>query len=110
VYNVLGYGFVESVYSNALAKELRKAGLQFAREVPIDVWYEGTIVGQFRADFLVEEKVVLENKASQQLTEADRKQLLNCLRGTDIEVGLLLHFGSKPSHQRLIYSNDQKRR
>lgn len=109
-YGQLGFGFLESVYKNALAKELTKAGLVFEREVVIDVWYEGDRVGHFKADFLVEGKLILEIKASQAIVDADRKQLLNYLSASDIEVGLLLHFGPKASHQRMVYSNSHKRR
>jgi GxxExxY protein len=109
VYNGLGFGFLESVYRNALAKELTKAGVVFEREVPIDVWYDGEKVGHFRSDFLLESRVILEIKASQAMTEADRKQLLNYLRGSRVEVGLLLHFGPKPVVRRILYTNDRKK-
>jgi GxxExxY protein len=108
VYNGLRFGFLESVYRNALSKELTRAGVSFDREVPVDVWYDGEKVGHFRADFLVEGRVILEVKASLALTDADRKQLLNYLRGSRVEVGLLLHFGPKPSIKRIIFTNDQK--
>ena len=108
VYNRLGFGFLESVYRNALAKELTKAGVPFEREVPIDVWYDGEKIGHFKADFLVDRRVILEVKASQILSEADRKQLLNYLRGSRVEVGLLLHFGPKATVERTIYTNDRK--
>lgn len=108
VYNRLGFGFLESVYRNALARELTKAGAAFQREAPIDVWYDGELVGHFKADFLVEGRVILETKASQALTDADQAQLLNYLRGSHVEVGLLLHFGPKPSVQRLLCTNDRK--
>jgi GxxExxY protein len=109
VYDRLGFGFLESVYKNAFAKELEKAGIAFEREAQIVVWYDGDPIGHFRADFLVEGKIIVEVKASQNLVEADRKQLLNYLRGSDVEVGLLLHFGPKAAHQRLVYSNTNKR-
>jgi GxxExxY protein len=107
-YNGLGFGFLESVYRNALARELAKAGVNFEREVPIDVWYDGALVGHFKADFVLEGRVILEVKASQMLCEADRKQLLNYLRGSNVEVGLLLHYGPKPAVQRMLYTNDRK--
>ena len=110
VYNRMGFGFLESVYRNALPRELTKAGVSYEREVPVDVWYDGENVGHFRADFLVEGRVILELKASLGLTEADRKQLLNYLRGSRVEVGLLLNFGQKPRVQRVIYTNDRKER
>ena len=108
VYDRLGFGFLESVYRNAFAKELEKLGIKFEREVAIDVWYDGSRIGHFRADFLIEGKIILEIKASQAIVEADRKQLLNYLRASKIELGLLLHFGPKPFFQRLIYSNQKK--
>jgi GxxExxY protein len=108
VYDRLGFGFLESVYRNALANEFERRGLSFEREVSIEVWDLGERVGHFRADFLVEGKVIVEVKASQLLCEPDRKQLLNYLRSTPIEVGLLLHFGEKPKVERRIYTNDRK--
>ena len=109
VYNGMGFGFLESVYRNALAMELTKAGVDFEREVPIDVWWDGERVGHFRADFLVEHRVILEVKASQAIGEADRKQLMNYLRGSQVEVGLLLHFGPRPAVKRVLYTNDRKK-
>src|SRR5688572_6776534 len=108
VYDALGFGFLESVYCNALAHEFTKAGLRFEREVVMDVWYDGVLVGHFRADFLVEGTIILEIKAGQATTDADRKQVMNYLRGTSTELGLLLHFGPKPIVQRLLYTNDRK--
>src|SRR5688572_11467542 len=110
VYNGMGFGFLESVYRNALARELMKAGVAFEREVPVDIWYDEEIVGHFRADFLIEGRVILEVKASAAIGEADRKQLLNYLRGSSVEVGLLLHFGPKPVVERVLYTNDRKQR
>ena len=107
-YNRLGFGFLESVYRNALAKELNKAGVAFEREAVIAVWYDGEIIGHFRADFVVENRVILEIKASQAITEADQRQLLNYLQASKIEVGLLIHFGPKPSISRTIHTNDRK--
>jgi GxxExxY protein len=108
VYDRLGFGFLESVYRNAVANELRRGGISFEREVSIDIWDMGERIGHFRADFLIEGKVILEIKASQGLCEADRKQLLNYLRGSQIELGLLMNFGEKPKLERLIYTNNRK--
>ncbi len=108
VYDVLGFGFLESVYTHALAYELRQRGMHVECEVVIDVWYGSQLVGRFKADMIVEERVLVENKASQQVVAADRKQLMNYLRGTSIEVGLLLHFGPKAGFQRIVYSNRAK--
>jgi GxxExxY protein len=105
VYNTLAYGFLESVYSRALYLELGRRGLKVAREVSVDVYYKGDQVGFFRADMLVESRVVLEIKATSAVTPADRQQLLNCLRCSKLEVGLLLHFGPRPSFQRVVAEN-----
>ena len=104
VYDELGFGFLESVYVSALLVELTARGIRAQREALIDVYYRGVEVGHFRADLLVEGKVIVEIKASLAITEADRKQVLNYLRGTSLELGLLLHFGPKASFQRLIYT------
>jgi len=109
VYNRLGYGFLESVYSRAMALELTKRGLHVATEVACEVHFDGEIVGVFRADLMVESRLVLELKASQVLHMADRMQLLNYLRATDLEIGLLLHFGPKPAFKRLIATNTDLR-
>ena len=108
VYDKLGYGFVESVYQNALAHELRKRGLHVQCEVSIEVWYDDVRVGHVRADMIVERKVVVENKASVTLVDADWKQLLNCLSASVYEVGLLFHFGPKAGFKRLLYNNEWK--
>lgn len=102
VYNSLGYGFLESVYRTAFAIELTRRGLHVATEVPVDVRYGGEVVGCFRADLLVESRLVLELKACQKLSAADEMQLLNYLRATDLELGLLFHFGPKPAFRRFI--------
>ncbi len=105
VYNSLGYGFLESVYANALAIELVERGLHVVREARAEVRYKGEVVGMFRADLLVESRVVVELKASRHLDPAHGRQLINYLRSTDLEVGLLLHFGPRASFQRFISSN-----
>src|SRR6476661_4731278 len=105
VYDVLGYGFLEAVYCNALEIEFTARGLKFIREAPIDIYYKGARVGHYRADFLVEEEVVVEVKASRALDESNRAQTLNCLRGSKTEVALLLHFGPKPAFKRIFYEN-----
>ncbi len=93
-HRMLGSGFLESVYQNALAYELRKAGLEVECEVPIKVLYEGVDVGAFYADLLVEKQVIVENKAVEQLCPAHEVQLVNYLTATEHDVGLLLNFGS----------------
>jgi len=108
VYNELGHGFLESVYEQALAIALGEAGIKFERQPPISVWFRGQQVGDFRGDLLVEDKVLLELKAARTIDEAHEKQLLNYLRATQIEVGLLLNFGLKPQFRRLVYENERK--
>ena len=108
VYDELGYGFLESVYCAAFAVELERRGLDFSRESPIDVYYKGVRVGHFRTDFRIAEVVLVEIKASKSLTDADSKQLLNGLRSTVLEVGLLLHFGPRPAFRRLVFGNERK--
>ena len=107
VYNILGYGFAESVYAKALELELKARGLRVEREVWLDVYYKGERVGTFRADMLVESRVVVENKAKVAVSHADRDQLRNYLRGSVLEVGLLLHFGPRPAIQRVVAENSR---
>ena len=94
VHRTLGSGFLESVYQNALAHELKKAGLEIACEVPLHVVYDGVVVGEFAADMLVSGKVIVENKAVQKLCSAHEVQVVNYLTATGVDVGLLLNFGS----------------
>ena len=108
VYNTLGYGFLEKVYQKALIVELREVGLKCDEEVPIKVYYEGINVGDYRADIIVEESVIIENKAIESIVEEHEFQLINYLKATDIEIGLLLNFGKKPQFKRKIYTNDRK--
>ena len=108
VYNSLGYGFLEKVYENALLIELRKLGLKCKRQVPIKVFYENQIIGEYIADILVENKIIIELKAIKQLTKQDEAQLLNYLSSTEIEVGLLFNFGEKPEFKRKIFDNERK--
>jgi len=108
VYDTLGYGFLEAVYCNAFAIELDRQAVPFIREAPIDVFYRGSRVGRYRADFLVANAIVVEVKASRALDESHRKQLLNTLRATRTEVGMLLHFGTKPTFKRMVFENGPK--
>jgi GxxExxY protein len=109
VYNSLGYGFLEKVYRNALAFELRKRQLSVTTEEKIEVYYEGVIVGEYFADVVVERKVVLELKTAEAISEAHVAQLTNYLQATVYEVGLVLNFGPKPTFERRFYSNDSKK-
>src|SRR5215217_7733316 len=108
VYQRLGYGFLEKVYENALAVELRRMGLKVEQQVKIDVFYEGEVVGEYFADLLVEDTVIVELKASRSLLNEHEAQLLNYLRATPYEVGLLLNFGPKAEFRRKSFYNDHK--
>ena len=105
VYNKLGYGYLESVYQRAVAIELAKRGLEVRMQVPIEVTYDGVVVGAFRADLVVERRVVVELKSGKCLAPENEMQLLNYLKATELEVGLLLHFGPKASFKRLVWTN-----
>ncbi len=108
VYNELGYGFLEKVYQNAFYLALREEGFDVIAQQKIDVWFRGDSVGEYYADLIVNEKVILELKAAESITEKDENQLLNYLRGTKIEVGLLFNFGKKPEFKRKVYDNSLK--
>ena len=102
VHTALGVGFLESVYANALTVTLQNAGLRVEREVPFEVLFRGVVVGRYRADMIVEEKVVVETKALSRLELSGTVQLRNYLRAADLSVGLLLNFGSTAEHKRVI--------
>jgi len=108
VYNVLGYGFLEKVYESALVIELENFGLNISRQRPITVYYRGHIVGEYFADIVVNDLVILELKAAEWLSNDHYAQLGNYLKATDKEVGLLLNFGRKPEFKRILFTNDQK--
>jgi GxxExxY protein len=108
VYNVLGYGFLEKVYENALAIELRRKGLKVVQQMPITVYYAGEVVGEYCADLLVADAVIVEAKAAKELATEHEAQLLNYLKATPYEVGLLLNFGPKPEHKRRAFENTRK--
>jgi GxxExxY protein len=109
VYNELGHGFLESTYSEAMIVALEARGLAVCRQVPVPVWFRGRKVGQYFADLIVEEKILLELKAVRALDSAHEAQLLHYLRATDIEVGLLLNFGLRPQFRRLLFDNERKK-
>jgi len=108
VYNTLGYGFLEKVYLNALYFELLTIGLKAEKEKRITVHYFGHVVGDYFADLIVEDIVAVELKASESLVQENEHQLVNYLKATKIEVGLLLNFGKKPQIKRKIFDNDRK--
>ena len=108
VYNALGYGFLEKVYENSLALRLRKCGLSVRQQQPISVYFDGSVVGEYFADIVVDDLVLLELKATADLTPEHEAQLLNYLRATQYEVGLLLNFGPKPRVNRKMFENRLK--
>lgn len=110
VYNELGFGFLEKVYENAMAIELRQRGFVVGQQTPIPVWYHGHQVGAYYADLIVNDCVILELKAAECLVEDHEKQLLNYLKASDIEVGLLLNFGHKAEVRRKVYETARKHR
>ncbi|MBI4931768.1 MAG: GxxExxY protein [Bacteroidetes bacterium] len=106
VYNTLGYGFLEKVYETALYLELKNENLIVDRQRPIEVYYKNELVGNYFADLIIENSVIVEIKAAEGIAEEHEFQLINYLKATDIEVGLLLNFGKKPEFKRKIFSND----
>jgi GxxExxY protein len=108
VYGELGYGFLESVYRTAMTIALREAGLRIESEVELHARFRGRSIGIFRADLLVEGAVLVELKAARAIEQAHIAQLLNYLRCTVIEIGLILNFGPAPKVRRLILTNDRK--
>ena len=109
VYNELGTGFLESVYQKSLALALESSGVTVRCRIDIPVWFRGHQVGHFEGDMLVEGCVLLELKAARALDSSHQAQLLNYLRATGIEVGLLLNFGPKPEFKRLAFDINKRR-
>ena len=109
VYNTLGYGFLEKVYENAMMIELRKNGIKAQKQKPIRVFYERESVGIYFADIIVENLIILELKAHEYVAAESELQLINYLKATDKEVGLLFNFGKKPEFRRKIFTNDMKK-
>ncbi len=108
VYNKLGYGFLEKVYEKSMIIELKKFHLYCESQFPIEVFYEEDKVGQYFADIIVENVVILELKADKNLCPEHEAQLLNYLKATEIEVGMLLNFGETPQFKRKVFSNKYK--
>jgi GxxExxY protein len=109
VYWELGYGFLERVYHNAMMIELQKHGFICESQKKIRVKYKGLEVGDYFSDIIVNNKVILELKANEVLVQENEQQLINYLRATEIEVGLLLNFGKKPEIRRKLFTNDRKK-
>src|SRR5262249_35194274 len=108
VYNVLGHGLLEKVYENAMVLELRRRGLKGQPQARIQVYYQGQPVGEYFADLLAEESVIVELKAAECLANEHHAQLINYLKATALEVGLLLNFGPKPELRRKIFETARK--
>jgi len=108
VYNELGYGFLEKVYENAMMIDFRREDVPAVSQSAIKVYYEGEIVGEYFADILVDDKIIVEIKAAKNLALEHEAQLLNYLKATSIEVGLLLNFGPKPEIKRKAFDNSRK--
>lgn len=108
VYNLLGYGFLEHVYQNAMINELNCRGIKAKKEYPIEVKYKGKVVGKYFADIIVEGKIILELKATPLVIDHEL-QLYNYLKATDVEVGYLLSFGKEPNYKRKFFSEERKK-
>ena len=108
VYNTLGYGFLEKIYENAMMIEFRKAVISAVSQSPIKVLYEDEIIGEYFADILVDGKVIVEIKAVKNLLVDHEAQVLNYLKATNVEVGLLLNFGPEPEIKRKVFDNFRK--
>ena len=108
VYNELGYGFLEKVYQNAMYLELKSLGFKVEPQRQIKVYYKNEVVGDFFADLLINDVIILELKACDSLVKSHYVQTLNYLKATNIEIGLLLNFGERPEIKRLIFTNNRK--
>lgn len=108
VYNELGYGFLEKVYQNAMYFELKSLGYKVEAQKQIKVYFKKQLVGEYYSDLLVEDKVIVELKATELLMNLHVAQIMNYLKATPIEVGMLLNFGQEPEFKRLIYTNERK--
>jgi GxxExxY protein len=109
VYNELGYGFLERVYHNALLIELNRDGLNYESKKQLKVYYSGYEVGEYYPDIIINNLIILEIKASEILVYENECQLINYLRATDIEIGILLNFGKRPEFKRKYFTNDRKK-
>ena len=107
VYNTLGYGFLEKLYMQALERELRSRGHHVEREVPVEVFYEGAVIGVQRLDMVVDHKLIVEAKSTELLHPMARRQLINYLKATPLKVGLLLHFGPQPRVYRVVHESSR---
>jgi GxxExxY protein len=109
VYNILGYGFLEKVYENSLIIKLKQLGFSVEKQKNIKVYFEEHIVGEYFADLIINKKVIIEIKAVEKLCDEHKFQLMNYLKATNMEVGLLSNFGKKPEFKRVIFTNKRKK-
>lgn len=109
VYNELGYGFLEKVYQNSIFYELRSRGFFVEAQKQINVYFKGIQVREYYADLVIDNLIIIELKAAEVIAPEHETQLINYLRGTEIEVGLLFNFGKKPEFRRKIFDNDKKK-
>jgi GxxExxY protein len=109
VYNELGFGFLENVYQNAFYFELQNRGFKVEPQKAIDVYYQTQLVGKYKADLIINDLIILELKAVDYLVEEHELQLINYLKATNKEVGLLLNFGMKPEIRRKVFDNNRKK-
>jgi GxxExxY protein len=108
IHNELGHGFLESVYEQAFSVSLAEAGIFFERQVAVPVWFHQKQIGEFRADLLVDRKALVELKTGRDIDSAWEKQLLNYLRATNVDVGLLFNFGPNAQFRRYVFENEKK--
>jgi len=108
VYNQLGYGFLEKIYAEGLARVLIKLGHSVAREVNTPIYLDGEVIGLQRLDMVVDSRVIVENKSTYQLSEADHRQIKSYITASELQVGLLLHFGPEPKFYRVISTRSPK--
>ncbi len=108
VYNALGYGFLEKVYETAMLQEFERRGLQVESQRQIQVYFKGQLVGDYYADLIVENRVILEIKAAEDMHDSFIAQLLNYLRATPCEIGFVFNFGKEAKFERRFFSNRRK--
>lgn len=108
IHNELGHGFLECVYEQAFSVLLAEKGVFFERQIAVPVWFHEKQIGEFRADLLVDRKILVELKTGRDIEPAWEKQLLNYLRATNIEVGLLFNFGPNAQFRRYVFENEKK--
>jgi len=110
VYNELGTGFLESVYEKAIALVLKESELKVDSQKQLSVYFRNSIIGEFKPDLIINNCVIVELKAVKAIVPEHEAQLINYLKATEVEVGLLLNFGDKPEFKRIVYENKRKKR